>query len=346
MAMTSDITFVRRLIITIALIGLAALAWYLRALFLLAFGAVVVATVLKAIADPIEHRAHAPGWLALTAAILLIIAAAAGFSWFFGGAISAQIGGLIERLPQAWDSFENRLRETALGERVLAWVAEASPTGTGLLSRATRIVTTVGSGLAELLVVIIGGMYLAANSALYRRGVLKLLPARRRDAVGEAIDISGHALLLWLKGQLISMVVIGVCVGIGLWIIGVPSAFALGLLAGLLEFVPLIGPIVAAIPAVLLALTVGTDTALWTLLLFLIVEQAEGNVLQPMVQRYAVELPPALFLFALLAFSVMFGITGIIFAAPLTVVLYVLVKRLYVQDALKTPTDIPGEEKA
>jgi predicted PurR-regulated permease PerM len=89
---------------------------------------------------------------------------------------------------------------------------------------------------------------------------------------------------------------------------------------------------------------VGTDAALLTIFLFLAVEQVEGNVLQPLVQRYAVELPPAIFLFALLAFGVVFGIMGIVFAAPLTVVVYVLVKRLYVQEALKTPTEIPGEK--
>jgi predicted PurR-regulated permease PerM len=135
----------------------------------------------------------------------------------------------------------------------------------------------------------------------------------------------------------VSMLVVGVLTGLGLWLIGVPSALALGLLAGVLEFIPLAGPVLAAIPALLLALTVGVDTALWAGGLMLLIQQIEGNLIQPLVQRYAVQLPPALFLFALIGFAAMFGAIGIVLAAPLTVVVYVLNKRLYVQDALGTP---------
>jgi predicted PurR-regulated permease PerM len=152
--------------------------------------------------------------------------------------------------------------------------------------------------------------------------------------VNAAIGQSGDALRLWLKGQLVSMVVVGVLTGLGLWLIGVPSAAALGLLAGLLEFVPLAGPVIAAIPTLLLALSVGPNTALWAAGLMLVIQQIEGNVIQPLVQRYAVQLPPALFLFALLGFAAMFGAFGIILAAPLTVVVYSLIRRLYVQEAL------------
>jgi predicted PurR-regulated permease PerM len=142
------------------------------------------------------------------------------------------------------------------------------------------------------------------------------------------------------------MVVVGLLTGIGLWLIGVPSALALGLLAGLLEFIPFAGPIIAAIPAVLLAMVVGPEVALWTVALYVGIQQIEGNVLQPLLQQYAVELPPVVLIFSLLGFGMLFGTLGIILAAPLTVVSYVLVKRLYVQEALGTATPIPGEGKS
>ena len=100
----------------------------------------------------------------------------------------------------------------------------------------------------------------------------------------------------------------------------------------------------SAVPAVLLAFAAGPDEALWTVLLFLIVQQIEGNVLEPLVQQRAVDLPPALLLFALVAGGLLFGPAGIILAAPLTVVLYVLVKRLYIQEALHTRTPLPGAD--
>lgn len=156
---------------------------------------------------------------------------------------------------------------------------------------------------------------------------------------------SENAICLWLKAQLISMTVVGLLVGLGLWLIGVPSALTLGLIAGSVEFVPLVGPIIAALPAVLLALAVGPETVLWIVGLYLLVQRVEGILLQPLLKQYTVDLPAVILLFALLDFGALFGALGIILAAPLAVVVYVLVKRLYVKEALDTPTSIPGEDE-
>jgi predicted PurR-regulated permease PerM len=175
--------------------------------------------------------------------------------------------------------------------------------------------------------------------------VVKLVPEAKRDLTREALTDSGKALRLWLKAQLVAMVLIGLLTGIGLWILGVPSALALGIIAGLLEFVPFVGPIIAAIPAVLIALAIDPQLALWTVLLYVLIQNIEGYAVQPIIQSWAVEVPGAVLLFALLASGALFGPLGVIFAAPLTVVVYVLVKRLYVREALDTPTPIPGEDQ-
>ena len=122
--------------------------------------------------------------------------------------------------------------------------------------------------------------------------------------------------------------------GIGLWLLGVPAALGLALIAGLLDFIPFVGPIIAAVPAIILAFLVGPSTALWTLGLYLLVQQIQGNILQPLVQRYAVDVPPAVLLFAVAGAGVLFGFLGILLSAPLTVVAFVLVQRLYIQGAL------------
>jgi predicted PurR-regulated permease PerM len=124
-----------------------------------------------------------------------------------------------------------------------------------------------------------------------------------------------------------------------------PSALVLGLLAGLLEFIPFAGPIIAAVPAVLLALVVGPDMALWVAGLYLVVQQLEGNLLSPLIQQYAVDLPGVVLLFSLIGFGILFGTLGVVLAAPLAVVTLVLVKRLYVIETLDTATPIPGESK-
>ena len=340
-----DRAFIRRTLIALSLAALFFLTWHLRSLLLLIFGAVLVAVIFRAIADPIRRLTRAPDSLAVAIAVLLVIAMLGLASWMFGSEVSAQARTLAESLPEAWRSFERRIGEMGLGDRLQNMTEGATPGGSGVLSSVGRFVMSLGSGIADTLIVIVGGIYLAAQPRLYRRGMLKLVPPHRRALAGEALEDSGRALRLWLKGQLISMLVVGLIVGAGLWLIGVPSALALGLLAGLLEFIPLVGPIIAALPALLIALTLGPETALWTLGLYLLVQQIEGNVLQPVVQQYAVHLPAVILLFSLLGFGMLFGALGIILAAPLTVVVYVLMKRLYVKEALGTPTPIPGEDE-
>jgi predicted PurR-regulated permease PerM len=131
--------------------------------------------------------------------------------------------------------------------------------------------------------------------------------------------------------------------GLGLWLVGVPSPLALGLIAGLLEIIPYAGPIISAVPGLILALTQSPTEALWALLVYVVVQQIEGNILMPVVQKKAVSLPPALTVFGVVAAGILFGIPGLTFAGPLLVVAFVLVKRLYVRGALGTSTPVPGE---
>ena len=340
-----DRKFIRRALIVIALVAAAYLLWQLRTVVVMLFGAVVVATVFRALADVIKKWLRLPDGAAVALSIMLILGSLAGLIYVFGGQIADQVAALTKALPDAWRSLQARIPKLGFGDPFAALVDSARP-GAGGAAGIGRFVLSVGSGIADTLVVIFGGIFLAAQPNFYRIGAIKLVPQAKRALVGEAMIDSERALRLWLRGQLLAMVIVGVLTGVGLWLIGVPSAFALGLLAGLLEFIPFAGPVLAAIPGVLLALVVSPELALGTVALYVGVQQFEGNVLQPIVQRYAVDLPPVVLLFSLLAFGTLLGVIGVIFAAPLTVVSYVLVKRLYVQEALGTKTPIPGEDKA
>ncbi|HEU5285390.1 MAG TPA: AI-2E family transporter [Sphingomicrobium sp.] len=340
-----DRIFVHRVLIVIALAAVAFLLWQLRSLVLMLFGAVVVASIFRALADVIRDRARLPDGIAVALSIGLILGSIAALVTVFGGQIAAQVHVLTEALPAAWRLLEERIAAMGFGEQLAALSESARSGGGGAASGLGKVVMSVGNGIADTLVVIFGGIFLAAQPNFYRIGAIKLVPQSKRALVAEAMDDSERALRLWLRGQLFAMVVVGTLTGLGLWLIGVPSALALGLLAGMLEFIPYAGPIAAAIPGVLLALVAGPETALWTVALYVGVQQFEGYVLQPLVQQYAVDLPPVVLLFSLLGFGMLFGIIGIILAAPLTVVSYVLVKRLYVQEALGTKTPIPGEDK-
>ncbi len=337
--------FVRRTLIFLALTGLAVLLWQLKAFLLLIFGAVLIAVIFRSLANPIRRFTGIPDGLAVTVAVLLVIGLLSGVSWLFGSEVSAQARQLADTLPEAWRSLEARFGDSGLGERIQGWAEDAAPTGSGILAGVGRFAMSLVGGIADALIVIVAGIYLAVQPHLYRKGLLALFPQKRRSVIKQALDESGEALRLWLKGQLISMAVIGTLTGVGLWLIGVPSALMLGILAGTLEFIPLVGPILAAIPALLIALAVSPTMAAWTLGLYLTVQQIEANFLQPVVQQYAVDLPAVVLLFALLGFGILFGALGVILAAPLAVFLYVLVKRLYVREVLGTYTPMPGEDE-
>ena len=344
-AATNEAVFVRRVLIVLGLAALFFVAWELRSLLLMFFGAVVIATIFRAIADNI---ARVSGWrngVATALSIIIVLGSLAALFALFGAHVRGQIDTLGEQLPAAWSALETRIGNYGFGNQLERLMASITTPGGGSLSGFGRTLMSVGSGIADLVVVIFAGIYLATQPNFYRSGVIKLVPPRRRAVVDEALVESERALRLWLKGQAIAMVVVGALTGTGLWLLDVPSALTLGLLAGMLEFVPFAGPLIAAVPAVLLSLVAGPETTLWVCLLYLGVQQFEGNLLTPMIQQYVVELPGVVLLFSLIGFGTLFGPLGIVLAAPLAVVTTVLVKRLYVIDALDTATPIPGEGK-
>ena len=342
---SDDRLFVRRVLIVLGLAALFYILWQLRILFLMLFGAIVIASIFRAVADVISRYTRLPSMVATGLSILLVLGALAGLIALFGAHIGQQLQTLRETLPAAWKELERRIGNIGLSAQLDRLVASVTAPGGGSLSGFGRTLLSIGSGIADLLVVIFAGIYLATQPNFYRIGAIKLVPPARRKVAAEAMLESERALRLWLKGQAVAMVVVGLLVGFGLWALGMPSAFVLGLMAGLLEFIPFAGPILAAVPALLLALAVSPELALWVALLYLAVQQFEGNLLTPLVQQYAVDLPGAVLLFSLIGFGTLFGTLGVILAAPLAVVTMVLVKRLYVIETLHTPTPIPGENK-
>lgn len=336
--------YIRRVLIVLALASLAFLVWHLRYLVVMLFAAVVVASVFRAIATPFEKRMHIPEKASVGIAILIVLGLIGGLFWLFGSEIGRQTRTLSQSLPEAIEALEAQLASWGLADEARMWLAAPSPDGGNVISSAMRFVVSLSGGIADTLVVVFGGIFVALQPRLYRMGAVKLFPKKRRPLLSEAMDDSERALRLWLKAQLISMTFVGILTAFGLWLIGVQSWLVLGLLAFALEFIPFAGPVLAAIPAILIALSMSPELALWTLGLYVLIQQLEGNLIYPLVQQWAVHVPAVVLLFALLAFASLFGTIGVIFAAPLTVVSYVLVKRLYVREALQTPTPIPGEQ--
>lgn len=341
----ADASFVRRVLITVAIAAAALLLWQLRAVLVLLFGAILIAIIFRAIASPLQKHLRLSERFAVAVSVILVIVLIGGTIGLVGTQIAAQSQILAETLPRAARIVDARMASMGLGHPVERWMAALSAGGligsniSGFLSSATM-------SIASFLIVFFGGIFLAAQPRLYGIGFIKLIPPAKRSVVADAMDDSARALRLWLKGQLWAMIIIFLLTWLGLSLIGVPSALVLGLISGVLEFIPYAGAITSSVPAILVGLAESPHAALWVVALYVIVHHVEAYVIQPVIQQFAVEIPAVITLFCLLAFGLLFGAIGILLAAPLAVVSYVLVKRLYVIEALDTPTPIPGENKS
>ncbi|OYX14068.1 MAG: hypothetical protein B7Z15_05190 [Rhizobiales bacterium 32-66-8] len=302
-------------------------AWELSELILLIFAAILVAVALHALSEPVAKLTGLSVRMAMIPTSLVLVIGFGLAMYLFGSLIQEQVAELIQRLPGAWAAFRDRFELQELEQNLMRQAENAVPSGTTVLSFLRGFGSNVANIILGIFLVVVGGIYFAIQPTMYRDGLLALLPEGSRAGAGEKLDRAGIALRRFLKAQLIAMLLVGVVCGAGLAIIGVPSAIALGLFAGLAEFVPLVGPVASAIPALLLALTVGFDTALWTLALFLVVQQIEGNILSPLLQQQIVSVPAAVTLFAVVAFGTVFGPLGILLATPLTVVIFAVFTR-------------------
>lgn len=337
------VSFVARVITALALAGGAFALWELRSTLLLAFGGLLFAVIFSRTAKRLQGPGLSQRGGVLLTVLAMLLAAAALF-WWIGGELAAQSRDLREQLPQAIETARSWLSGTALGSHAVEAIDEIRQREVPW-ARLAGLATLTFAAIGNFLLMVVLGIFLALEPALYRRGFLRLLPVARRDQVADALDAAGDALGSWLKGQGVSMLFVGVTTWIGLALLGVPLALILGVLAGLLDFVPFFGPIVSGLIAVLLAFMQGPETALYVALLALAIQQLEGYLLMPLVQRWAVHLPPALALISVVVAAGLFGIPGVLFATPLMVVLMVLVRKLYVEDTLENGASRPPDPR-
>jgi predicted PurR-regulated permease PerM len=333
---SASLSFVSRVLIVAAVVLLGLLAWRLLDLIALVFGSIVAAVALRAMAAELEQRARVPHRLSVLLAVLLVIALVVAIVMIVGQPLGEQIDLLRERLPQAVHQFIVWLGSHAVGVSLLRLWQEMQAGGAGvpwarLASYAGLTLGALG-GFGLMLVIAI---FLAAEPNTYRFGVLRLLPPPVRPRVDEALQAAGAGLRGWLKGQALSMLYVGTTTTIGVALLGGPLALALGLVNGLLAFVPYIGAIGGGLLAVLVAFIDGPRTALYVALLMVAIQQVESHVVQPLVQKWAVSLPPVLGLVAAVVFGVLFGVIGVLLATPLMVVTMVLVQRLYIEGMLE-----------
>jgi predicted PurR-regulated permease PerM len=323
-------------LIAAAIFSLAYFLWRGIHVLLQAFAGVLFAVFLHALADWLSRHTRLAYRWSLAVVLVVLALAAGGLGYLLWSRISAQIGEILQTMPRSFAEIKEFLEQYPWG-RYLVEQAPAAAAGLaeqGDFSRLTGLFSGVGTFLEASIVILIVGIFGAADPALYRQGLLRLVPLPQRGRAGEVLDAVAFNLRHWLLAQMLLMVIIGTTTTLGLWLIGVPQALTLGIAAGILEMVPYVGAWMAAVPAALIALLKGPEYVAFTLGLYLFLHVLEGYVLLPLMQQWAVHLPPALTIVAQVLLGKMLGVLGLFVAAPLAVVVLVLVQMLYVKDTL------------
>lgn len=317
--------------LSLAVIGLVLAVLILAApdVLLVVFGGVLLAVFLRTGGQGIARKTGLGPKAGVGLFMAALVAAFILFALFAAPAVSEQLDRLTARLPEALDSLRQRVEASEWSRTIYRMFrpdpAQGVPTG--------AIGATLGV-LGNIVVLLFIGIYGALDPDTYRRGFRALFAPALRPKVDGLLDGSAAQLRGWLVARLFSMAVVGVLTTLGLWVAGVPLAVVLGLIAGLSGFIPNLGPVLSAVPA--LALAMAGDAPVWLVAgLYLAVQTVESYLLTPLVEAREVSLPPALILAMQLLMGVLFGIGGVALASPLAAVGLVVIRRAYVRDVLE-----------
>ncbi len=299
-------------------------------LLLLVLAGALMAIYFHGFADVLKRKLKIGSPYGLILSVVFNVVVIGLFFWFVGDRLNSQLDELSSKLPQTVANAKQWLSEKPLGQKVLNYATNTLDSGkTGAVIK-TFFSSTFGI-LSDLYIVILLGMFFTASPAIYRKGVIHLISTKGKATAEKLWNEIHHVLKNWLKGQIFGFFFIAILTGLGLWLLGMPLVLALALVAGLLNFIPNFGPLIALIPAALLGLMQGPNTALLVVGLFTLIQIIQSTVTQPLIQKKMVSVPPALLVFGQVAMGVIAGFWGVLLATPLVAIVMTLVNRLYVE---------------
>jgi predicted PurR-regulated permease PerM len=328
---------------TLIVIGLWALAsgiWMARDILFIAFFALLIASFLSIFVEPL-HRRGVSRALAAPLVLVFFIILLVALTLLVWPTLSAQFGVIQQQLPtaidrlQQWFTTQSRALMGSFGstgEAVQRQMSSRIATDlSSMVGGALPLLNTALGAITGVALIVVAGMFIAVAPRTYMRGLIVLIPRSHRRRMGEVLPKTGVAMVQWMKGTAAGMLIVGVMSTIGLLLIGVPAALALGIIAGLLEFIPYVGPTLSFVPAIVVALAVSPEKAIWVVVLYCVIQGLESNVIIPLLMKQMVELPPALTLIFQALMATLFGFLGLILAVPLLASVKILVQELYVE---------------
>ncbi|MET1754635.1 AI-2E family transporter [Novosphingobium sp. RD2P27] len=337
-----DVAYLRKLGWTILVAAVLLVIWRTSDLLLLAFGSILGAVIFRSAGQLLQQMGLRSWRLALGLGTLLVLALFGAIGYLLTVQFGSEIAAMLGNLPGTLRSIEQGLSTTAVG-KALVQAIDAAFGGSRLADGLGDLVRGAGEIMLNFILVVVGAMFIAGDPRPYRNAVVLLTPKAARATMERAITEMTFALRLWLKAKLITMLLMGTLIASSLWLAGLDSWAALGLLGGLSEFVPYVGPAAAMVPGIGLAAAAGGSTLWHTVLAYAAVRLIEAWMLTPFINRRVVSIPPALTLFTILGVGAVFGVYGVFFAGALLVVAFVGVREFYLRDTLGEDIEgVPG----
>lgn len=292
-------------------------------IFLVFSVAVLLAAVIHPIVTWLHERAHIPRGVAVLIVIVAIIAFVVGVFYWIVPPIIAQVEGLVGSLPQLFASIKRSVARFAgvFPGGAAGATASVERWATGLLGSLKAYVFAVGEAVVAFIAVILVTIYTLASPLPLARGLLLLWPEDQRERVGQVVNNAIGKVGRWMVAQLIAMVTVGALIGITTWLLGLPFPTLWGVVAGIFEIVPTVGPILGGVGPVAEALAIEPVRALWAVLAFIAIQQFEGHVIIPLIIGRSLSMHPASVLFMVFIMGALFGLLGIFIAVPLMAVI-------------------------
>jgi len=327
-------------IIVAAVILLFAFIWEVLTILPLVFTGLLVGLYLHHGSLAIAYYTRLPYGLALGILFLFIILLVISAVTFLVPPVYQQTTNLLEKLPQAWQAAQNYLLEYTWGEEFIStlqseafvWTNEIDKSE--IMDQLAGIFSTTLGIMFSFMVIMLIGVYVAAEPRMYVNGFLMLFAPGYRPRLRQVMQRLSQVMLWWLFGQGLSMLTLGLLMTLGLWLLGIPYALALGLFTAIMTFIPNIGPLIAAVPTLLIALAQSPLDALYVLILTVAIQNIEGLFITPTVHRHIISMPPALIISVQILLGSLIGFLGILLTMPLIACVMVIVRMVYVEDML------------
>lgn len=336
-------TFAERVLIVIGLVILTLLLVLLVYntfdVLLLIFAAALIAILLRGLADLLGRLIKISEGLRVGLVSVVFLLILGGAIALLAPDVAQQIAHMRDELPRSAAAAASYISQFDWGKAII----DQLPSFNDIVENITpsRLLTSVGGifsstvgAVGNFFITILLGIYFAVSPRFYTEGFVKLFPIHNRGRLTEVLHAIGETLRWWLIGKAGSMIFIGLLTWLGLSILGVPLALTLGLIAGLLSFIPNFGPILSAVPAMLIAFVDSPISALYVGGLFILVQLIESNIVTPLIEKETVELPPGLTIMFQLALAVLVGGLGLVLATPLLAVVMTIVQMVYIEDIL------------